>query len=112
MSHLKQEYYVITYQLINIYLNIAVGFLPSFTWFKIDHFGPRDMFDSRSVLMISLVPRIISFSVIMYMAFKKLSLDSPEMKNGHKIICIVDVLGLAAMVIMKYFVIGNDAFFA
>ena len=70
------------------------------------------MFDSRSVLMISLIPRIISFSVIMYMAFKRLSLYSPEMKTGHKLICIVDVLGLAAMVIMKYGVIGNDVFFA
>ena len=93
-------------------MTIAIGFLSSFTWIEIDYFGPRDMLDSRSVIIISLIPRIISFSVIMYMAFKRLSLNSPEMKTGHKIICIIDLLGLIAMVIMKYGVIGHDAFFA
>lgn len=61
MRHLKEEYFVMVYQMTMIVMGLIIPFSSSYGWVEISNFGPRDFWISGILGILCVVPRLLLF---------------------------------------------------
>jgi hypothetical protein len=111
LRHLKEEYFLLVHNLALPVMDLLIPFGVGFFWIKFDEFGPRNFWISGMLGIICFIPRLYSSVIVWTFGYRGINMRGKAAEPWVKSAFIFNSIMAIALLVYRFAIIGNEAFF-
>jgi hypothetical protein len=111
LRHLKEEYFLLVQNAALSVMDMLIPFGAGFYWIKYDEFGPRNFWISGVLGIICIIPRLYYTVITWTFGYRGINMRGKTAEPWIKSAVIINTIMAIALLIYRFAVIGNEAFF-